>query len=188
MIRRLKKDVLKELPDKIRTKFILSDLNQVAFNEVQRIKAELSELDKLEVNPEDMAKLDNSMRLTIMEYYRQTALAKQESVCDYVKENIFNQIQFEITNNVSDNVSKFIIFAHHKAMMDAIQDRIKQECKDSNIKVDFMRIDGSVPSEERMELVNKFQNNIGVRIALLSITAACTGLTLTKAQTVIFAE
>lgn len=67
MIRRLKKDVLKELPDKIRTKFILSDLNQVAFNEVQRIKAELSELDKLEVNPEDMAKLDNSMRLTIME-------------------------------------------------------------------------------------------------------------------------
>lgn len=68
MIRRLKKDVLKELPDKVRTKFILSDLNQVAFNEVQRIKSELSELDRLEVNPEDMAKLDNSMRLTIMEY------------------------------------------------------------------------------------------------------------------------
>jgi len=67
MIRRLKRDVLKELPDKIRTKFILSDLNQVAFNEVQRIKSELSELDKLEVNPEDMAKLDNSVRLTIME-------------------------------------------------------------------------------------------------------------------------
>lgn len=67
MIRRLKSDVLKELPDKIRTKFILSDLNQVAFNEVQRIKSELSELDKLEVNPEDMAKLDNSVRLTIME-------------------------------------------------------------------------------------------------------------------------
>jgi len=67
MIRRLKRDVLKELPDKIRTKFILSDLNQVAFNEVQRIKSELSELGKLEVNPEDMAKLDNSVRLTIME-------------------------------------------------------------------------------------------------------------------------
>jgi len=67
MIRRLKRDVLKELPDKIRTKFILSDLNQVAFNEVQRIKSELSELDKLEVNSEDMAKLDNSVRLTIME-------------------------------------------------------------------------------------------------------------------------
>lgn len=68
MIRRLKKDVLSELPDKIRSKFILSDLNQTALNEVQRIKQELSELDRLEVNPEDMSKLDNSMRLTIMEY------------------------------------------------------------------------------------------------------------------------
>jgi len=68
MIRRLKKDVLSELPDKIRSKFILSDLNQTALNEVQRIKQELSELERLEVNPEDMSKLDNSMRLTIMEY------------------------------------------------------------------------------------------------------------------------
>lgn len=67
MIRRLKKEVLSELPDKIRSKFILSDLNQTALNEVQRIKQELSELERLEVNPEDMSKLDNSMRLTIME-------------------------------------------------------------------------------------------------------------------------
>jgi len=68
MIRRLKKDVLSELPDKIRSKFILSDLNQAALNEVNRIKLELSELDRLEVDPEEMSKLDNSKRLTIMEY------------------------------------------------------------------------------------------------------------------------
>jgi len=93
-----------------------------------------------------------------------------------------------MSNHVSDNVSKFIIFAHHKAMMDAIQDRITQECTDSKTKVEFMRIDGSVASEDRINLVNRFQNNNAVRIALLSITAASTGLTLTKAQTVIFAE
>jgi len=51
-----------------------------------------------------------------------------------------------------------------------------------------MRIDGSVDSEVRMNLVNKFQEDNACRIALLSITAASTGLTLTMAQTVIFSE
>jgi len=51
-----------------------------------------------------------------------------------------------------------------------------------------MRIDGSVPSEKRAELVNLFQNDEKCRVAILSITAASVGLTLTKAQTVIFAE
>lgn len=101
---------------------------------------------------------------------------------------MLNQIQFEMSNHVTENVSKFIVFAHHQAMMDAIQDRIKQEGEESKTKVGFMRIDGSVASEERIERVNQFQNDSNVRIALLSITAASTGLTLTKAQTVIFAE
>lgn len=101
---------------------------------------------------------------------------------------MLNQIQFEITNNVVENVSKFIIFAHHQAMMNAIQDRMVTEFKENGIKLDFMRIDGSVPSEERMNMVDRFQSSNMTRIALLSITAASTGLTLTKAQTVIFAE
>lgn len=85
-------------------------------------------------------------------------------------------------------MSKFIIFVHHQAMMNAIQDRILNECKEHGLKLEFIRIDGNVPSEERMNMVNRFQDDNKVRIAILSITAASTGLTLTKAQTVIFAE
>lgn len=46
-------------------------------------------------------------------------------------------------------------------------------------KVKFIRIDGSTPPETRGGLVDKFQHNADVRLAILSINAAGTGLTLT---------
>ena len=44
-------------------------------------------------------------------------------------------------------------------------------------------IDGSVPPEKRQGLVNRFQMDAGVRVALLSIKAAGVGLTLTVSRT-----
>lgn len=39
-------------------------------------------------------------------------------------------------------------------------------------QVGYIRIDGSVPSSERIQLVNKFQNDPETRVAVLSIQAA----------------
>ena len=52
----------------------------------------------------------------------------------------------------------------------------------------FIRIDGKTSPEERMSNTTKFQTEDDVRVAVLSITAANTGITLTAAQLVIFAE
>jgi SNF2 family DNA or RNA helicase len=46
-------------------------------------------------------------------------------------------------------------------------------------KQKYMRIDGSVKTSARQELVNDFQNNSDMRAAVLSIQASGTGLTLT---------
>jgi SWI/SNF-related matrix-associated actin-dependent regulator 1 of chromatin subfamily A len=51
-----------------------------------------------------------------------------------------------------------------------------------------MRIDGSVSQQQRADNVEKFQNDPEILVALLSITAAGVGITLTAASTVIFAE
>lgn len=51
-----------------------------------------------------------------------------------------------------------------------------------------MRIDGSVSQQERTNNVERFQNDPEILVALLSITAAGVGITLTAASTVIFAE
>ncbi|GAA6106252.1 DNA annealing helicase and endonuclease ZRANB3 isoform X1, partial [Tachysurus ichikawai] len=52
----------------------------------------------------------------------------------------------------------------------------------------YIRIDGSVPSAERIQLVHRFQNDPETRVAILSIQAAGQGLTLTAASHVVFAE
>lgn len=52
----------------------------------------------------------------------------------------------------------------------------------------WIYIDGSIRGEERQMMVDRFQNEPGVRFAVLSTTCAGIGLTLTAASTVVFAE
>ncbi|KAA8579554.1 hypothetical protein FQN60_006647 [Etheostoma spectabile] len=77
---------------------------------------------------------------------------------------------------------KFLVFAHHLTML--------QACTEAAIeaKAAYIRIDGSVPSSERIQLVHKFQSDPETRVAILSIQAAGQGLTFTAASHVVFAE
>ena len=96
--------------------------------------------------------------------------AKLKAVKDYVK---------ELLNTTND---KFLLFAHHKVMLTALAGVI------SDAGVGYIFIDGSVSSESRKEQVDRFQTQDSVRVAVLSITAANAGITLTAASSVIFAE
>lgn len=51
-----------------------------------------------------------------------------------------------------------------------------------------MRIDGHTKGPDRERNCKRFQEDPDVKIAILSITAAGTGITLTAANKVIFAE
>ena len=55
-------------------------------------------------------------------------------------------------------------------------------------RLSYIKIDGSVPPEDRKKFCDDFQVKDNVRVAVLSITAANTGLTLTSAHLVVFAE
>lgn len=77
---------------------------------------------------------------------------------------------------------KFLVFAHHQIMLDAISNILNKK------DIKFIRIDGNTTSEQRKYYVDKFQNNDDFIVAVLSITAANAGITLTAAQLVLFAE
>lgn len=78
---------------------------------------------------------------------------------------------------------KVLLFAYHQAVLDAVQDFCGRE------RLRYIRLDGSVPSSARGALVNLFQSDDSkIRVAILSIQTASTGLTLTKANHVVFAE
>ena len=67
-------------------------------------------------------------------------------------------------------------------MLDAIEHLLNEE------KVDFIRIDGNVTSEERLNCIHKFARNDDCKVSLLSITAAATGIDMSVASLVVFAE
>lgn len=56
------------------------------------------------------------------------------------------------------------------------------------IRFSYIRIDGKTNPERRKYLIDQFQNCDDYVAAVLSITAANMGITLTAAQLVIFAE
>ena len=196
MIRRLKKDVLNQLPPKKRQKIEISTDSKI----IKRLKMMMEksskkfesllgthiELDKLGINVDDLKTEkekeneensdkkeknddEDSILNKFSKAYIMTGEAKLPGIKDYV-------------NYLVDNSCKFLIFAHHAEVLDAIEDVIITD------KIGYIRIDGKVPVEKRQELVNKFQTDEECLVAILSITACATGLTLTKASTVVFAE
>lgn len=93
--------------------------------------------------------------------------------------------------------TKFLIFAHHKIMLDAIELCLsKANMANKKKKVDgqackgfsWVRIDGGQKDEERQNRVDKFQTDLDCRFAVLSIAHGGVGLTLTAASDIIFAE
>ncbi|XP_068223062.1 SWI/SNF-related matrix-associated actin-dependent regulator of chromatin subfamily A-like protein 1 [Palaemon carinicauda] len=159
MIRRLKSEVLSQLPPKQRMMVILDP---------SLIKANTKAMEE--------AARNLGMRLkgvekhgALLEFFSQSAFAKLKAVSEYIKELL-------------EGESKFIVFAHHRVMLD----KLSETCEGVNAQ--YIRIDGRTSGDARQQLVNKFQTNSNVKAAILSITAANAGITLTAAQLVVFAE
>lgn len=155
MVRRLKKDVLSQLPPKRRMK--------------KEIDCSPESLIQLKKFFEGRDRKEKEANITMPEAYRITGEAKIKGVSMYVKELLEAQI-------------KFIIFAHHHSVLNAIEEVVRKA------KVKYIRIDGNTDGSERFQLVNKFQATEDCLVAILGINAASTGITLTEAKLVVFAE
>ncbi|XP_078002956.1 DNA annealing helicase and endonuclease ZRANB3 isoform X2 [Phascolarctos cinereus] len=170
MIRRLKTEVLTQLPPKIRQR-IPFDLPSAAAKE---LNTSFEEWEKLMRAPHSGATETGNHFFQAMglmtRMFKQTAIAKAGATKDYIKMMLQN-----------DSL-KFLVFAHHLSMLQACTEAAVES------KVRYIRIDGNVPSSERIYLVNQFQKDPDTRVAILSIQAAGQGLTFTAATHVIFAE
>ena len=78
--------------------------------------------------------------------------------------------------------TKTVVFAHHQVMLDGIE----QFCRDAGVV--YVRVDGTTPRPRRHAAVRSFQESDAVRMAILSIKACGTGLTLTAGKAAVFAE
>ncbi|KAH7649056.1 hypothetical protein FG379_001645 [Cryptosporidium bovis] len=177
MIRRLKKQVLSELPPKQRSRIPLEIKDKSGLKKIRELLSDSNiQQDNTELD-------DNDLKVSSL--HKLTCEIKTQPVQEYI----------EYLLDSSDD--KYVIFAHHHIMLDAIESVLLKRRKNnySNNQTGcssrpflFIRIDGKTSGTKREEYVKEFQSNTNCKIALLSITACGQGLNLTSAGTVIFAE
>ena len=184
MIRRLKKDVMSELPPKERQMIILSANGMTA-----RISAENSAYERFQADAEaielerDLAeavgdrasyeaavgKLRDQRRYEFTEMAKlahETALAKVPYIIEHVK-------------GLLEEQDKVVIMAHHQDVIMAYVDGLAE--------FKSVKLTGDESLIQRDNAVQAFQDG-DARVFVGSIQAAGVGLTLTAASTVVFGE
>ena len=178
MIRRLKKDVLRQLPPKKRRIINLetSDETKRQFDILkEKMKALRNEINRPNISKKEAHRGLMNMNVAKMEMWRETSQLKVPAVNGWLYKFI------------KDNLNKkCIIFAHHGILLDSIEEMVKDKFKGTK----YIRIDGKTSTKKRQNLVDKIADpDSDYMLAILSITACCTGLNFTPGvSTVIFAE
>lgn len=170
MIRRLKKDVLKDLPPKMR---------QVIEIDIPLSKEEkrLSELTKAHISGaltttqfntavEELTEASAIPFLTLSKICKETAIRKIPYVISHIKDCL-------------EGANKLVVFCFHVEMIEALRKEFR------NISVVFS---GSTSKAQKLVAINSFQTDKAVRVFIGNIKAAGVGITLTASSNLIMAE
>lgn len=80
---------------------------------------------------------------------------------------------------INNGEQKIILFAEHKAMLRVLEKRCKAK---------WVTVEGSTPIKKRQKFVEQFQEDPKTRMFIANRAAGGTGLTLTAASTLVFTE
>ncbi|UNL86721.1 DEAD/DEAH box helicase [Priestia koreensis] len=172
ILRRVKKDVLKELPDKIESNHV-SELTK----EQKELYVGYLEEVKRSIQTEDF----NKNRIKIL-----AGLTRLRQICCHPSlfiENYEGQSSkldqlLELTQNAIENGKRLLIFSQFTSMLHIIQERLE------GMGISFFYLDGQTPSKERVEMSERFNQGEN-DVFLISLKAGGTGLNLTGADTVV---
>ena len=164
MIRRLKKDVLKELPAKTRLVVPLSIENPKEYT-----KAKRDFITWLETKDKNKAKrASRAVAMVRLGYLKRLAAdLKMKATLTWVDDWL------------EENDGKLVLFGLHKNILQALHQRYS--------KISVLMY-GKTPKNQRRKMVQAFQKNKKIRLFIGNIEAAGVGITLTAASTAAFVE
>jgi superfamily II DNA or RNA helicase len=176
LLRRLKVEVLKELPDKIESlqaSKLLPDQKKLYVTYLAKLRQEtLKHLNSDEFQKNRIRILAGLTRL------RQICCHPALFVEDYTGGSAKFEQLLEIMEECRSSGKRMLIFSQFTKMLELIGRELGLQ------GVPFFYLDGQTPSRERIELCNRF--NEGERdLFLISLKAGGTGLNLTGADTVV---
>jgi SNF2 family DNA or RNA helicase len=178
ILRRLKVDVLTDLPDKIETTIVArmekEQLKLYQANE-QALRMSLAKQGDAELA---RGKLQILAELTKL---RQLCCDPRLVFENYRSSSCKLDTIWELVSASCDAGAKVLIFSQFTSFLELIGKRLRRE------HVGFYELTGSTLKKRRLELVNAF-NNDDTPVFLISLKAGGTGLNLTGAQVVIHAD
>ncbi|MGL5152510.1 MAG: SNF2 helicase associated domain-containing protein [Clostridium sp.] len=173
ILRRLKSEVLLELPDKIEKKYYI-ELNKEQKKVYQSYVANIKSIMEDQNFEGD--------KITILSYLtklRQLCLHPELIIENYKGGSGKIEVLLEVVKERIEKGEKILLFSQFTSMLSIISKML-----DKN-EMQYFYIDGKVTAKRRMELVNEFNNYEGGAIFLISLKSGGTGLNLTSASTVI---
>jgi len=173
MLRRLKADVLKELPPKVYRTLPLEfdraeyDRVETAFNGINWREG-MEAIIRMGGN---VPKSDDAI-VAIQKLREIAGYAKLESAVEWIKD-------------YTEEGEKLVVFAHNRQVIETIKSELE---KDADYQNAVGVIYGGVSDEDRADAVLNFQNDPKMRVIIVGITAGGFGLTLTAAKAVAFIQ
>ncbi|MBC1918972.1 DEAD/DEAH box helicase family protein [Listeria booriae] len=171
LMRRLKRDVVKELPDKIETN-LYSELTE------PQKKIYLAYLEKIQQEIGENEQEDRIKLLAGLTRLRQICCDPALFVENYDGGSGKLMQLFDTIQTARENGKRILIFSQFTSMLQIMKAKAEEE------EYRYFYMDGSTPSKSRMDLVNAF-NAGDADLFFISLKAGGTGLNLTGADTVI---
>lgn len=180
-IRRKKQDVYGELPD-VRNAVQILEIPAKEYRKYQEIEQDVvdflaqkaREVAEEQGTDPDAAYLQKYNQLRNSEH-----LVKLTVLRDAVSQMKYDAITAWLDEFLANGEEKVVVFAEH---IDFVE-KLHQRYADKAVKVR-----GGVSNDDRMDAVNRFQNDPTCRVFIGNMKAASEGLTLTAASDVVFCE
>ena len=172
ILRRLKTQVLKELPEKLET--VVYSRPEGMQRELYTASAALLK-EKLE-----SGNLENDKLQILAELTRLRQICCHPSLCysHYKEGSAKLETCVDLIRDGAAGGHKILLFSQFTSMLAIIGERLKKE------GISFFSLTGETPKEERIRLVNEFGQD-ETEVFLISLKAGGTGLNLTAADIVI---
>lgn len=174
ILRRVKKDVLQELPEKTETTL------SIAFDEAEETMymANLAQMNKELQQELDLVKTNRFQVLGMLMRLRQLCCDPRLVYDEVTQPSSKLKACMELVSSLVDNNKSVLLFSNFTSMLDLIQVELQ------HLHIPYFRMDGSTGKEDRRELVQKFQDKER-KVFLISLKSGGTGINLTAAEAVI---
>ena len=174
ILRRTKKQVLKDLPDKVEKDLWLN----LSPEEKQLYLANLAQVNEQLQQQLELEQVDSILILAMMTRLRQICCEPRMLYENYTGESTKFKMCLDLIETLKENDKKVLLFSSFTSIFDSFIEEFDRR------GIKYHMITGAVDKKKRKEEVDAFQNDDS-NVFLISLKAGGTGLNLTKAQAVI---